>query len=115
MGENDPRRYSNAFLYRFGSISTKFQPEPPIPGPFQTIFEFLRFLGIIREPFFDKYVGQPSADTDMGQPSADTDMGQPWADTDMSQPWADIDMSQPWADTDMGQSFRFDKDFFAKY
>ena len=60
MGENEPRRYSNAFLYRFGSISTKFQPEPPIPRPFQTNFRILGdFWVSYSDLFFDKYMGQP--------------------------------------------------------
>ena len=45
MRENEPRRYSNGFLYRFGSISIKFQPEWTDFGPFQTIFGFLGFGG----------------------------------------------------------------------
>ena len=63
MGENDPRSHSDAFLYRFGSISTKFQPEPSIPGPFQIIFGFFGSfgldLGVYLDLFFDKYMSQP--------------------------------------------------------
>ena len=77
MGENEPRRYSNGFLYRFRSISTKFQPEPPIPEPFQTIFGFLEFLGYhIRTYFLTNIWVSQEADTDMDQPVADTDMSQ---------------------------------------
>ena len=63
MRENEPRRYSIGFLYRFGSISTKFQPEHPIPKPFQTFFGlfgyhiwtyFLTLIWISREA--DTYI-----------------------------------------------------------
>ena len=43
--KNQPRSHENGFLYRFSSISTKFRPEPPLPGPFETIFIFLGFWG----------------------------------------------------------------------
>ena len=63
MKENEPRRYSNGFLYGFGSISTKFQPEWTDFGPFQTIFGFWGIWGIwiwhILDLFFDKYMSQP--------------------------------------------------------
>ena len=45
MRENEPRRYSNVFLYRFCSVSIKFQPEWTDFELFQTIFGFLGFFG----------------------------------------------------------------------
>ena len=63
MPENDPGRYSNGFLYRFGSISTKFQPEWTDFGPFHTILWIFMILGVsclaYLDQFFDKYMGQP--------------------------------------------------------
>ena len=47
----------------FCSISTKFQPEWSIPGPFQTIFGFLGFFEfdfwVYLDMFVDKYMSQP--------------------------------------------------------
>ena len=47
----------------FRSISTKFQPEWTDFGPFQTIFGFLGFFGIVVGVYldflFDKYMSQP--------------------------------------------------------
>ena len=89
--ENEPRRYSNGFLYGFGSISTKFQPEWTDFGPFQTIFGFWGFFGYHIWTYFltNIWVSREmthiwisrEADTYMDQPSNETDMSQPVADT----------------------------------
>ena len=68
MAENEPRRYSNGFLYRFRCISTKFHPEPLIPGQFQTIFGFSDFWGDrIRTYFLTNIWVSREADTGMSQ------------------------------------------------